>query len=515
MPSISRIFTSSLLILILIASCGRSQKSDLQDDSDIPLPANHIELDAKKPHLSNSKIDVQSYDVDLTFPSFAAGDVTAKDVVTLKLTTPSDDVRLHFNKNTMMVAAIKSGNQSLAFQVITGIAGSRGLTGDVLIIKLGRQKTAGTIIKLEISYIIKVTTQSSLGLMFRSNYEGSPIFETRNWPYYARFWLPSNDHPADTATFKVTLHVPPSAVGAANGKLLAGSLKEGEGTQSDGLRLFRWEQPTPIPTYGVNISVGELDVLTRDICFDHQSLTDRFSECATAAHKIPFVYYIQKNNKQRQNFLKASDAGSHSLVFFSSLLGLYPYSKLGYVTAPHAFNMESVSLIVMISPEATVHEVAHHWWGNTVYIGHWGDLWISEGFATYFTGLYDEFKTGKNTACTQAGGILNASPDTDPLAIFNNTPYCKGAGAIRDLRDRMAKLAGVSSKSLESKAIFYSLARKLYADFRFRRLTTPIFHQWLNQNIKPILAANGVEIDETAAAEMVMEWSVQWFQQPL
>lgn len=504
----------ALSSFILILSCGDNNTSQLVDDSDVPVPGTHVELDKKKPHLSNSKIDVSSYDVELTFPSFAASEIFAKERINLKLTTPSRDVRLHIDKNSIAIASVKVGNRSAPFHLNTGAPGNHGLAGDVLVIELGQQRALGTILKIELKYKIKVSNKSKFGLTFKPNYQGSPIFETRNWPYYARFWLPSNDHPADSATFKVALHVPPSAVGAANGRLAAGSLEAGEGIQSDGLRLFRWEQSTPIPTYGINVSVGELDIIKNKVCFDTDKISDQFSNCSGAKHQVPLVYYIQKKNDQRKAFLDASNTGSRSMVYFSSLLGLYPYDKLSYITAPHPFNMESVSLIVMISSEATVHEVAHHWWGNTVYIGHWGDLWISEGFATYFAGLYDEFKIGKNTACKKVDGVLNAPAETDPLSIFDNTPYCKGASALADLRTRMTRLSHLDPKSAEGREIFYTLARQLYTDFRFRRLTTAGFHQWLSQNTKKVLAVHGVNASDADISATLNAWSLKWFVQP-
>ena len=57
------------------------------------------------------------------------------------------------------------------------------------------------------------------GLLHRVGYDGEPTFATRNWPYYVRYWLPSIDYLADTATFHFNLSVPRSAVAAANGAL--------------------------------------------------------------------------------------------------------------------------------------------------------------------------------------------------------------------------------------------------------------------------------------------------------
>src|SRR3954464_1291493 len=40
------------------------------------------------------------------------------------------------------------------------------------------------------------------------------------------------------------------------------------------------------------------------------------------------------------------------------------------------------------------HEIAHQWFGDSVTESTWADLWLSEGFATYFAGLFIEKSEG-------------------------------------------------------------------------------------------------------------------------
>lgn len=512
---------AAALAAVLLSGCktpaARGDAARLLDDDGVasdPATA-HIDLEAKAPHLSNAKLDVQSYAVELTIAAFDAGKVPAKLTLKTRLVGAARFVRLHTERSTTTIQSVKEGGAARPFEVVNGQAGQHGLSGHVLKIDLGTERPAGSEVTLDLAYEITVPAAATdRGLTLRKSFQGAPIIITRNWPYYARYWLPSNDHPADTATFAFKLHVPVDAVGAANGRLTAGTPKDGTGLRQDGLRTFEWEQPTPIPTYGVNVSVGVLDLVQERVCFGVDQVNDTEVPCDDAPRKIDVLYYIQKNHAQRAQFLQAAKKGAKSLVFFSSLLGLYPYEKLGFVTAPHPFNMEAVSLIVMVSPDATVHEVAHHWWGNTVYFEHWGDFWISEGFTTYFTGLYDEFASGTNTSCSSMAGRLNETPATDPLAIFNNTPYCKGAGALAALRRAAGELAGFAAGSVEDRKLFFELTKRLFERYRFKRLTTATLHTWLAEHLGAVIRDGGGSATDEAVQAKLDTWKAAWFHPP-
>ena len=86
-----------------------------------------------------------------------------------------------------------------------------------------------------------------------------------------------------------------------------------------------------------------------------------------------------------------------------------------------------------------VHEVAHQWWGNAVTEKDWDDVWLSEGFATYFTHLYAEQYDGHDAFVRGLRGdvktILNAQksmPD-QPIVHRNlsDMSRCSTASSIR------------------------------------------------------------------------------------
>ena len=96
-----------------------------------------------------------------------------------------------------------------------------------------------------------------------------------------------------------------------------------------------------------------------------------------------------------------------------------------------------------------VHEVAHQWWGNAVTERDWDDVWLSEGFATYFTLLYteqfdgrDAFVRGLRSSRDRILQLEKKTPDTpvihrnlsDMRRVLNQFVYQKGGWTLHMLR---------------------------------------------------------------------------------
>jgi aminopeptidase N len=98
-----------------------------------------------------------------------------------------------------------------------------------------------------------------------------------------------------------------------------------------------------------------------------------------------------------------------------------------------------------------VHETAHQWFGDAVTESDWNDVWLSEGFATYFTLLYTEYSRGRDAFVDglrrSRAAVLRLEqslPDTpvvhanlDEAATEHNNRlvYEKGAWTLHMLRD--------------------------------------------------------------------------------
>ena len=101
--------------------------------------------------------------------------------------------------------------------------------------------------------------------------------------------------------------------------------------------------------------------------------------------------------------------------------------------------------------DVVAHEIAHQWFGDSVTESTWADLWLSEGFATYFSGLFIEEHEGeeafqqylKRAADTafdyeQKNRIPIHDRDTQDLfKLLNGNNYQKGAWVLHMLRSML------------------------------------------------------------------------------
>jgi aminopeptidase N len=183
----------------------------------------------------------------------------------------------------------------------------------------------------------------------------------------------------------------------------------------------------------------------------------------------PLSYYVPLTDEEfaMQGFSTASP----SLKFFSQTVGPYPYEKLALIVGATRFGgMENSSAIVFTSTlfnsrsraepiskvfkiregivSLVAHEIAHQWFGDSVTESTWADLWLSEGFATYFAGLMIQHYEGEQAfqiyMKRTADEYLNyekrkSSPihDTETenlLQLLNANNYQKGAWVLHMLR---------------------------------------------------------------------------------
>lgn len=266
-----------------------------------------------------------------------------------------------------------------------------------------------------------------------------------NWPNRVHHWIPCLDHPAAKATVNFTVTAPARAIVVANGKL------ERVGDATPGNRTWNFTEAAPIPPYCMVIAVGE------------------FVKTGPAiATSTPLNYYV--SGAEAALAVQAFLAAPPSLKFFSETIAPYPYEKLALIVGATRFGgMENSSAIVFPlrflsltnaeplsqvfrvrkgAVETVAHEIAHQWFGDSVTESTWADLWLSEGFATYFAGLfvgqhegearfsdYMEEQAAQYFSFQKSQNIpLHDNETEDLFKLLNANNYQKGAWVLHMLR---------------------------------------------------------------------------------
>ncbi|MEU2778481.1 M1 family metallopeptidase [Streptomyces sp. NPDC007162] len=272
-------------------------------------------------------------------------------------------------------------------------------------------------------------------------------------PQGAMTWFPANSHPKDKSSYDFTITVPKGRTAVANGVLV------GQHT-SAGRTTFRWRQSEPMAAYLATATVGKFDVeqyTTRDGIKVYNAVDPReASGSAAVLKKLPSV-----------------------LEWESRLFGPYPFRSAGAIVdhAPSVgYALETQGRPIYDSaPDLStlVHENAHQWFGDSVSLTAWKDIWLNEGFATYAEWLYSEQHGGDSAQKTfdalyakPASDALWAYPPGDPGSgknIFGEPVYARGAMALHQLRKAVGD------------AVFFRILRAWAGEHRYGHGTTAQF----------------------------------------
>ena len=275
------------------------------------------------------------------------------------------------------------------------------------------------------------------GLIISKTKYGHRSFFADNWPNRGHNWIPCHDDPADKATTEFVVTAPEHYQVVANGVQIE------ETSLGNGFRLTHWKEDTPIPPKVMVIGVADFAV----------------SLAGVVNGNIPVYSWVYPENKDIGFY--DYEIAKDILPFFINNVGPYGYKKLANVQSKTRFGgLENANTIFYYEgsvsgtrrSEGTIaHEIAHQWFGNMATEKSFGHLWLSEGFATYFTILYFENKYGKDTATKMLledrGQIIKFSKEsnrsivdtdeTDYMKLLNANSYQKGGWVLHMLRKEL------------------------------------------------------------------------------
>jgi len=270
------------------------------------------------------------------------------------------------------------------------------------------------------------------GLRLIPNIHGERTMFSENWPNRAREWLPMIDHPYDKATGEFIVTAPAYYQVIGNGRLIE------EVDVSPGVRRTHWKQSVPIASWLYALGVARFSVHHYDV-----------------VNGVPQEVWVFPQDREK-GYDIFELRGRQAFEFFSEWIGPYSYEKLAHVQAAginggteHASNIFYGEKGVASGRAPVVHEVAHQLYGTAITEKDWDDVWLSEGFATYFTHLFNEHFGGRDAFVRGLKEDIpiivagqKAMPDepvihrnlSDMDEVLNRLVYQKGGWVLHMLR---------------------------------------------------------------------------------
>jgi aminopeptidase N len=376
--------------------------------------------DSLYPHLGNSGYDVQHYTLDLTVHDVQAGDLEGVTTIEAQATQNLSSFNVDFMDFEITEITVNGQPADYKHNV------------QELTITPSKPLAENESFTVEVQYQGSPEEARSRALPFQIGwitFEGGSFVLSE--PDGAASFYPVNDHPLDKASYTFRVTVPEPFEVGANGVLT-------ETTDNGDTTTFVFEAREPMASYLATINIDEFDI-----------------ETSQAENGIPIRNYFPSGLSE--DYRKPFERQDEMLVYFSDLFGIYPFEVYGALVIDKRFGAAletqtlSIFSIEMLdssgsapSEEVVAHELAHQWFGDSVSVGDWSDIWLNESFATYAQVLWLEHIQGRQAVderIREMYAIVSSnqdsmSPPGEPTAdrLFNLGVYYWGALCLHALR---------------------------------------------------------------------------------
>ena len=175
---------------------------------------------------------------------------------------------------------------------------------------------------------------------------------------------------------------------------------------------------------------------------------------STTTSGIPTYVAIDPQLAKGQVLSKLPEA----VDLYASLYGPYPFDAVGAIVdsakvVGYSLETQTKPNFPYIPDEATlVHELSHMWFGDSVTLTTWPDIWLHEGFATWSEWIWSERQGNKSAhqwfeqlynRPEQDTGFWGRPSRPSPIRrlLFNGTVYYRGGMTLQALREKIGDLA--------------------------------------------------------------------------
>ncbi len=282
-------------------------------------------------------------------------------------------------------------------------------------------------------------------------------------PHGAPTWFPCNDRPDDKASYRIAITAPAGYHVIANGVLR-------DRKRRGSTETWAFEQAAPMATYLATVQIG------------------RYRRWETTYGGSVPIRVFAPEDLDPDAYISAFGRQAEMLDVFSRLFGPYPFPSYAVVVTSDELEipLESQSLstfgrnLVRGDWDATrlvAHELSHQWFGNSVTLARWRDIWLHEGFACYAEWLWSQESGDESTEARARHhwDRLAELPqdlvlsDPGPDLMFDDRIYKRGALTLHALRRAVGDEA------------FFALLQAWVADHQDGSVTTEQFLEYADE----------------------------------
>jgi aminopeptidase N len=280
-----------------------------------------------------------------------------------------------------------------------------------------------------------------------------------NEPQGSPTWFPVNNTPTDKATYTVSVNVPRGYTAVSNGQFV-------RPTRTPTRTTWTYRLTKPVSDYLVTATIGKFAL--------HTGRTGK---------GVPYLVAIDPTQRAGTALVLAKLP--RIVDYFSTVYGAYPFPQTGAIVdnAPgvgYALETATRPLFPAAPDELTLaHELAHQWYGDTVTLARWRDIWINEGFAEFSTWLWDQHRGGmtmhrhlQQLLARPASDSVWSPPPGNPGSnsqVFADSIYQRGAGTLEALREKVGNAA------------FFRVMRGWVQALRYRNATVGQFTDYVQK----------------------------------
>ncbi|MDK1476449.1 M1 family metallopeptidase [Streptomyces sp. 549] len=381
------------------------------------------------PHLGNPGYDVLTYDISLRYSGDNTDDLQARTRIKAEATGDAlDTFNLDFSEGRVHSVRVNGG------------AAESVQAGEDIVVTPAEPVAAGSTFTVDIRHTSPTEGDKPTGWI--RTRDGLVL---ANQADAAHRVFPGNDHPSDKALFTFRITAPQEYTAVTSGRPVIRTVRGKN-------RTWTYRTAQPMATELAQVAIGRSTVVHRD---GPRGLPLR--DVVPSRHRDKLEPWLARTPRQ--------------LEWMEQQVGDYPFETYGVLAAEADFGfaletqtLSLYSLDFFTNPgypdwyreSIMVHELAHHWFGNSVSPRRWSDLWLNEGHATWYEWRYAEEVGGlamerRVKAAYQASdewrrrygppAALKAPQSDDRISIFQPIVYDGSAVVLFALRQRIGATA--------------------------------------------------------------------------